>query len=189
MSPWGGHSVFTNIKKDMRHPVKYIRAINYTYVFTYTMDVAVAAAGYLMFGQDVLDEITSNIFLTAGYPHSIAVCIVVFIAIIPLTKIPLNVRPIFVITESLCGLSTVTLPSGAMAGMPQYTRAALKCLTRVITVVLVVVLAIVVPGFDTVMVRFSPVFQSWKHLSFLSYLFVSLSLHRSLPRSVENRSS
>ena len=153
MSPWGGHSVFPNIYRDMRHPAKYIRAINYTYIFTYTLDVAVAIAGYLMFGQDVHDEITSNIFLTAGYPHSIAVCIVVFIAVIPLTKIPLNARPIFVITENLCGLSAVSMPSGGMTGMPQYTRAALKCLTRIATLVVIVVLAVVVPGFDTVMVQ------------------------------------
>ena len=33
-APWGGHSVFPNIYRDMRHPVKYTRAINYTYIFT-----------------------------------------------------------------------------------------------------------------------------------------------------------
>lgn len=43
-----------------------------------------------MFGQDVRDEITSNIFLAEGYPRAISVCIVIFIAIIPLTKIPLK---------------------------------------------------------------------------------------------------
>ncbi len=43
-----------------------------------------------MFGQKVHDEVTSNILITKGYPHSISVIIVVFIAIIPLTKIPLK---------------------------------------------------------------------------------------------------
>lgn len=152
MSTWGGSSVLPAVYRDMRHPIKYTRAINYTYIFTYALDVAVAIAGYLMFGQDVRDEITSNIFLTAGYPHGLAVCIVVFIAIIPLTKIPLNARPVFVIIETLCGLSAMTMPSGGMAGMPQYARAALKCLTRIATVVVIVLLAVVVPGFDTVMV-------------------------------------
>ena len=90
MSPWGGHSVFPNIYRDMRHPRKYTIALNYTYAFTYLLDLAVAVAGYLMFGQMVLDEVTSNIFLTYGYPHAISVCIVVFIAIVPLTKVPLK---------------------------------------------------------------------------------------------------
>jgi solute carrier family 32 (vesicular inhibitory amino acid transporter) len=47
-------------------------------------------AGLLMFGDDVAAEITSSIFLTQGYSHTLSICIVVFIAIIPLTKIPLK---------------------------------------------------------------------------------------------------
>lgn len=90
----------------MRHPLKYTRATNYTYVFTvgnpirlswtlltigqYLLDALVAVVGFLMFGQKVLDELTSNILMTKGYPNVISVCIVVFIAIIPLTKIPLK---------------------------------------------------------------------------------------------------
>ena len=49
-----------------------------------------AIIGLLMFGDGVRDEVTSNILLNKGYPHSISICIVVFIAIIPLTKIPLK---------------------------------------------------------------------------------------------------
>lgn len=43
-----------------------------------------------MFGEGVLDEITSDIFLTKGYPQALSVFIVVCIAIIPLTKVPLK---------------------------------------------------------------------------------------------------
>lgn len=56
----------------------------------YLLDLAIAVAGFSMFGQKVHDEVTSNILLTKGYPPSISVIIVVFIAIIPLTKIPLK---------------------------------------------------------------------------------------------------
>lgn len=90
MSPWGGHSVFPNIYRDMRHPWKYTKAVNYTYVFTYLLDIAISVAGYLMFGFTIRDEVTSNILLTRGYPHAISVCIVCFIAIIPITKVPLK---------------------------------------------------------------------------------------------------
>lgn len=34
LAPWGGHGVFPNIYRDMRHPHKYPRAVNTTYVFT-----------------------------------------------------------------------------------------------------------------------------------------------------------
>ncbi len=54
------------------------------------LDVAIAVAGFLMFGQKVRDEVSSSILMTRGYPHSISIMIVVFVAIIPLTKIPLK---------------------------------------------------------------------------------------------------
>ena len=194
MSPWGGHSVFPNIYRDMRHPAKYTRAINYTYVFTYLLDVAVAVAGYVMFGLHVHDEVTSNIFLTPGYPKGIAICIIVFISIIPITKIPLNSRPIFLVCEALCGLApgpqdsstdpaapaipthdddhdddndndnennpnkkkksssfTTTLISRLRKFLHAYTRPLLRSLIRTSILILITILSIIVPGFDTVM--------------------------------------
>ncbi|KAL9125774.1 MAG: hypothetical protein Q9217_005077 [Psora testacea] len=151
MSPWGGHSVFPNIYRDMRHPRKYTKAINYTYVFTYLLDIAVAVAGYLMFGQNIMDEVTSNIFLTDGYPHAVSVCMVVFIAIIPLTKVPLNARPIFVFVEDFIGLNSDTLPSFRLLGLASYTRSFLRSGVRLVIIIVIILLAILVPSFDTVM--------------------------------------
>lgn len=90
----------------MRHPHKYKRGLNITFSFTvilflpeklcitdhpqYLVVVIMAVAGYLMFGESVREEITSNILLTEGYPRAITIIIVVFIAIIPLTKLPLK---------------------------------------------------------------------------------------------------
>lgn len=34
MSPWGGHSVFPNIYRDMRHPLKFKRAVKVAFTFT-----------------------------------------------------------------------------------------------------------------------------------------------------------
>jgi solute carrier family 32 (vesicular inhibitory amino acid transporter) len=90
MSPWGGHSVFPNVYRDMRHPMKYGKALNYTYISVYSLLAAMCVGGYLMFGEQVRDEITSNILLTEGYPRSLSILIVIFIAIIPLTKVPLR---------------------------------------------------------------------------------------------------
>lgn len=74
----------------MRHPRKYSKALDITYSFTYLLELSMAVAGLLMFGEKVRDEVTSNIFKTDGYPQSLSVLIVIFIAIIPLTKIPLK---------------------------------------------------------------------------------------------------
>ncbi|KAG9387779.1 Vacuolar amino acid transporter protein 1 [Pyrenophora tritici-repentis] len=127
MSPWGGHSVFPNIYRDMRHPYKYRKAVNVTYGFTYLIDVGMACAGILMFGDNVREEVTSNIFLTAGFPKGISVFIAICIAIIPLTKIPLNARPIVSTLEVLFGLDTRSLAmSTSMDGMSGLTRGILK---------------------------------------------------------------
>jgi vesicular inhibitory amino acid transporter len=152
MSPWGGHSVFPNIYRDMRHPYKYRKAVNVTYIFTYLIDVGMACAGILMFGDGVKEEVTSNIFLTSGFPPGISVFIAICIAIIPLTKIPLNARPIVSTLEVLFGLDTRSLAmSSSIDGMSGLTRGALKITLRVVTIVIFVVIAIIFPSFDRIM--------------------------------------
>lgn len=94
MAPWGGHSVFPAVYKDMRHPQKYGKALKYTYTFTYGLDLTMAVLGYLMFGDHVRDEVTSNILRSTAYPQVLSAIVVVLIAIIPITKIPLSNRPI-----------------------------------------------------------------------------------------------
>ena len=94
MAPWGGHSVFPAIYKDMRHPQKYSKALWNTYVFTYGLDISMAVIGYLMFGDGVRDEVTADILRSSSYPHALSVLMIVLIAIIPITKIPLSNRPI-----------------------------------------------------------------------------------------------
>ena len=90
MAPFGGHSVFPNIYRDMRHPLKYGKALNYTYISVYSLLASMSVGGYLMFGEQVRDEVTSNILLTKGYPRVLSILIVVFIAVIPITKVPLR---------------------------------------------------------------------------------------------------
>lgn len=74
----------------MRHPYKYRKGVNITYSFTFILDLSMAVVGLLMFGDGVRDEITSNILLTDGYPPALSLLIVIGIAIIPLTKVPLK---------------------------------------------------------------------------------------------------
>ncbi|KAF2811190.1 uncharacterized protein BDZ99DRAFT_570441 [Mytilinidion resinicola] len=152
MSPWGGHSVFPNIYRDMRHPYKYRNAVDITYVFTYLLDLGMACVGILMFGDAVRDEITSNIFLTKGYPPALSVFIAICIAIIPLTKVPLNARPIISTLEILCGLdSRVVGHSGPMLGMSGMSRGFFKFFLRIAVTVVFVFIAIVFPSFDRIM--------------------------------------
>ncbi|MCJ1401416.1 hypothetical protein MMC11_004629 [Xylographa trunciseda] len=152
MSPWGGHSVFPNIYRDMRHPKKYGKSLRWTFGFTYFLDLSMAIAGFLMFGNGILDEVTSNIFVTDGYPNAISVLIVICIAIIPITKIPLNARPIFTTVEGFLGLQPGHIPdSPGLVGLSGFTRGCLKISIRALTTIVILVIAILCPSFDRVM--------------------------------------
>jgi len=147
MSPWGGHGVFPNIFKDMRHPDKYSRAVDITYWFTYLLDTAMMVVGILMFGDDVKDEITANILAMTGYPKASKVAMVVFVAIIPLTKAPLNVRPIISTLEVVFGVDGRSVASPAMSG---FGSGLVKIFIRVLINVVFVAISIVFPSFDRI---------------------------------------
>ncbi|EDN90620.1 hypothetical protein SS1G_00020 [Sclerotinia sclerotiorum 1980 UF-70] len=152
MSPWGGHSVFPNIYRDMRHPYKFDKAVKYTFSFTYVLDATTALAGILMFGDNVMDEVTANIIGNSSYPRSLSLMICIFIAIIPLTKVPLNARPIVSTIELLCGLdSRAMAESSALTGLSGYTRGIMKIAVRIIVLIVFVIIAILFPAFDSIM--------------------------------------
>ncbi|KAG0637379.1 transmembrane amino acid transporter protein-domain-containing protein [Tuber brumale] len=152
MSPWGGHSVFPNIYKDMRHPKKYNKAVDITYTFTFVLDITLAVTGILMFGDGVLDEITSNILELSGYPAALSMAMVGFVAIIPLTKTPLNARPIVTTLEIFAGVDPRAIAlQGESVGMSGLTCGFLKSFIRIGVNASFVVIAILVPSFDRIM--------------------------------------
>ncbi|KAI1393889.1 transmembrane amino acid transporter protein-domain-containing protein [Hypoxylon trugodes] len=152
MSPWGGHSVFPNIYRDMRHPYRYKEAVSYTFSFTLIVDAAVAIVGLLMFGDGVRDEITSNILENTGYPEVTRILLVIFIAIIPLTKIPLNSQPIVTTLEVVFGLrQQVVSEETPLVGLSSSSRGVLKALVRILTLLVFLAIAILFPAFDTIM--------------------------------------
>ncbi|OQE18488.1 hypothetical protein PENFLA_c021G03257 [Penicillium flavigenum] len=148
MSPWGGHGVFPNIYRDMRHPQKYGKSLWVTYIFTFALDCSMAIIGWLMFGDIIRDEVTANILTITEYPQSLSVCIVVFISIIPLTKVPLNARPLVATFEVLCGLGGGHVPAeNGSKTLQKVSRA----MVRVFVVAMIVILAIIFPDFDRIM--------------------------------------
>ncbi|KAL8698126.1 MAG: hypothetical protein Q9224_001993 [Gallowayella concinna] len=111
-----------------------------------------AVVGLLMFGNSVRDEITSNIFLTQGYPQGISIALVIFIAIIPVTKVPLNTRPIISSADKLLGLDTRHVSSSpGLVGLSVYSRGLLRGAIRIGITIITLIIAIFVPSFDTVM--------------------------------------
>lgn len=136
----------------MRHPYKWGRVVKYTFSFTYALDTLTAVAGLLMFGDGVMDAITSNLVSNSSYPRILTILMTVFIAVIPLTKAPLNIRPIVSTIEILAGLDARAVSDNtSMIGLSAWTRGILKIIVRIAIVVLLVVIAVVFPAFDSIM--------------------------------------
>ncbi|KAK9449422.1 transmembrane amino acid transporter protein-domain-containing protein [Limtongia smithiae] len=180
MAPWCGHSVFPNVYRDMRHPYKFSRCLNISYVFTFVVDASMGILGLLMFGnQYVTDEITNTIIETPGFPRSLSITIIVLIAFIPLSKTPLNARPIITTMEVLCGVTDTPPPldlelidprdeEGRSSSSDPFdiqihqhpirklinffkSRTVARALIRLGVNFVVVVIAIVFPAFDRIM--------------------------------------
>ena len=136
----------------MRHPHRFPQAVKTTFTFTYLLDATTAVAGLLMFGDGIMDEITSNILNIDGYPKTLSILMSIFIAIIPLTKVPLNARPIISTIEVFSGLDARAVSdTPALVGLSGYTRGIFKVVIRILVLVIFVVIAIVFPAFDSIM--------------------------------------
>jgi vesicular inhibitory amino acid transporter len=152
MSPWGGHSVFPNIYKDMRHPQKYGRALRYTYSFVLSLDTTMAILGYLMFGDFVLDEVTQNILRSKHYPHALNITIVVLIAIIPVTKVPLSNRPIMDTFNKKFGIDLRQMDTKAKAASEaSFRHRSIRFTIAMLCNVAELGIAIAIPSFDSIM--------------------------------------
>ncbi|KAI1053995.1 hypothetical protein LB507_007081 [Fusarium sp. FIESC RH6] len=153
-SPWGAHSVFPSIYRDMRHPYKWGKAVNITFSFSYLVDTCLAVIGLLMFGDGIKDAITSNILKSKGYPDALKIIMCIFIAIIPLTKIPLNARPIITTLDVICGVHEHhhhhEQPHSQPTRSSVLVTKAVRLLVRVFVVILLLFISIVFPAFDSV---------------------------------------
>jgi vesicular inhibitory amino acid transporter len=118
----------------------------------FCLDTITAVAGLLMFGDGVLDEITSNILQTTGYPRALTFLMCALIAIIPLTKLPLNARPIITTVDVLLGIHQHGLADdSALVGWSSTFRGSLKIAVRVVTIFVFLVISILFPAFDSIM--------------------------------------
>jgi amino acid permease len=57
MSGFAGHAVFPSIYRDMENPKKYNHMVDVTYIITAVTYSFMAIIGYLMFGQETLQEV------------------------------------------------------------------------------------------------------------------------------------
>lgn len=101
MSPFGGHAIFPELYRDMKHPYKYPAVCSVIFAFTWLVDFIMASLGYLMFGNDVTDQATKSIMMTSGYPRWVSYVICALMGLLPISKGPLITRPIITMIDQL----------------------------------------------------------------------------------------
>ncbi|KAJ3144196.1 hypothetical protein HK101_002774, partial [Irineochytrium annulatum] len=83
------HAVFPSLYRDLKQPSAFPRVVNTTYSLNLTLYLTFSSIGYLMFGQNVLPEITRNL-----PSDSLTHALLIVIALNPITKFALLTRPV-----------------------------------------------------------------------------------------------
>ncbi|CAG8675373.1 1345_t:CDS:2, partial [Racocetra persica] len=106
-SAFSGHAVFPSLYRDMEKPCDYKKSVNSSYLVAGVVYFTVAICGYLMFGSETMQEITQNIMSTCGYSLFLNSIVVWSIVINPLSKYPLTLAPINLISFVIVGTAIV----------------------------------------------------------------------------------
>jgi vesicular inhibitory amino acid transporter len=106
-----------------------------------------------MFGDGIREAITSNIIRSSGFPEGLTIFMCICVTIIPLTKLPLNARPLITTVDVLCGLHQShhhhSAPNPADR-QSDFIKSCLRGLVRVVVVIILLCISILFPAFDSV---------------------------------------
>lgn len=105
MAPWGGHPVFPELYRDMRHSHKYPSCCNTAFSTTFALDTCMSVMGYLMFGVFVKDSLIKNLMASDAYSSYLAPTLCALMGLLAFSKLPLVARPIITVYEGLLGLN------------------------------------------------------------------------------------
>lgn len=156
MSGFAGHAVFPSIYRDMENPKKYNAMVNITYVITAITYVFMGIVGYLMFGQEALQEITQNLALVEEYSQALNRFAIWMLVLTPLAKYGLMMQPLNLSWELLLFKNSLVETWIKLDHNDTITwrRNVLTILGRIFVTASLVYIALVFPGFDKVMVRY-----------------------------------
>ncbi|KAI8138353.1 transmembrane amino acid transporter protein-domain-containing protein [Fennellomyces sp. T-0311] len=145
MAGFSGHAVFPSIYRDMEDPKQYERMVDIAYVVTAFAYITMAVTGYLMFGQETMQEITQNLASTPGYNKAVTQFGVGLIVLTPLAKYGLMLNPVSLSLE----LSLLSRFEEWIKFQP-WRKHIITSSIRIIVSLVIVYVATVFPGFDRV---------------------------------------
>ncbi|KLO16986.1 hypothetical protein SCHPADRAFT_868718 [Schizopora paradoxa] len=104
MAGFSGHAVLPSLARDMTDPSQFDSMINCAFFVATVIYMIIGAAGYLMFGNAVSEEVSQDLLATSGYNVFLNHLAVWSLVIMPLTKFALTTRPVNITFEILLGL-------------------------------------------------------------------------------------
>ncbi|KAJ8655868.1 hypothetical protein O0I10_008532 [Lichtheimia ornata] len=147
MAGFSGHAVFPSILRDMEDPKQYDRMVDIAYVVTAAAYVLMAIMGYLMFGQETMQEITQNLAATPGYYPIVTNIGIGLMILTPLAKYGLMLNPVN-LTWELWLLNKPVVD--AWCKFHTWRKHVITATARILTSAIIVYIATVFPGFDRV---------------------------------------
>lgn len=111
MAGFSGHPVIPSLARDMADPSQFDHMINWAFIIATFIYAAIGAAGYLMFGKAVHDEISVDLLNTPGYePWLNQICLWLLV-VSPLSKYGLTVQPLNTTIDILLGVDSGNIAS------------------------------------------------------------------------------
>ncbi|CAO3654354.1 unnamed protein product [Mucor fragilis] len=147
MSGFAGHAVFPSIYRDMENPKQYNHMVNITYQITAVIYILMAIVGYLMFGQEALQEITQNLALIDEYSQVLNRFAIWLLVLTPIAKYGLMMQPLNMSWE----LVLLNNPRFESWWSVNWRKNAITIVGRSLVTAVLVYIALVFPGFDKVM--------------------------------------
>lgn len=148
MSGFAGHAVFPSIYRDMENPKQYNHMVDITYQITAVIYILMAVVGYLMFGQEALQEITQNLALIDEYSKFLNRFAIWLLVLTPIAKYGLMMKPLNMSWE----IALFDNPQLEAWLSVSWRKNALTVVGRSLVTAILVYIALVFPGFDQVMV-------------------------------------
>ncbi|KAI0033110.1 transmembrane amino acid transporter protein-domain-containing protein [Vararia minispora EC-137] len=107
MAGFCAHAAMPSVVADMAEPHRFEEAMDYSFGFATVFYALIGAAGYLMFGDGVHEEISQNLLGVPGYSATLNKAVLWMLVLAALTKFPLALRPANLMIESFLGLDDV----------------------------------------------------------------------------------
>ncbi|KXN89865.1 Vacuolar amino acid transporter 1 [Leucoagaricus sp. SymC.cos] len=104
MAGFAGHAVVPSLARDMIDPTEFDKMINWAFVVATVIYSLIGYTGYLMYGNNVSDEISMDMLKTPGFNPLLNQAALWMLVLNPLSKFALNTRPLMSTSEILMGL-------------------------------------------------------------------------------------